>query len=159
VTLGVRRVDAPAPQRAAPFAGSPLAMTDAAARVHCTPLLELSAAAGEGRELWDAECESWIDLPRDVPPGRCVALTVSGDSMVPLMHAGDVILVMLGPRIASDSVIVARRPDEGYVVKRVGRIRRETVELLSLNDTYPPIAIPRDARLVVGTVVLRWCTH
>jgi hypothetical protein len=33
------------------------------------------------------------------------------------------------------------------------------VELASLNPEYPPIVIQRDPSLVLGTVLLRWCTH
>jgi phage repressor protein C with HTH and peptisase S24 domain len=88
-----------------------------------------------------------------------VALAISGESMEPLMHPGDVVLVKLGPGIASDTVVVARRPNEGYVVKRVGKIRRTSVELRSLNPDFPPLLIPRRDHLIVGTVLLRWCAH
>jgi phage repressor protein C with HTH and peptisase S24 domain len=88
-----------------------------------------------------------------------VALAISGESMEPLMHPGDIVLVKLGPTVAGDAVIVARRPDEGYVVKRVGKIRRTKVELLSLNPDFPPLLIPRREHLIVGTVLLRWCAH
>lgn len=127
-----------------------------AAEHGCAPMLDLAAAAGAGRELWDAECESWVELPSDLPRARYVALRVSGESMAPLMHSGDVVLVQLGTPLARDTVIVARRPGEGYVVKRVGRLRRATIELLSLNPDFPPIIIPRDERLIVGKVVMRW---
>ena len=65
-------------------------------------------------------------------------------------HAGELV---------PDSVVVARVPDGGYVVKRVGGIVGSRVELASLNAEYPPIVIPRDPSLVLGTVLLRWCTH
>jgi SOS-response transcriptional repressor LexA len=55
--------------------------------------------------------------------------------------------------------VLARVPDAGYVVKRVGRVTRVELELQSLNDAFPPIVVPRDAHTVVGTVVLRWCPH
>ena len=131
----------------------------AAARVRHAPAIELSVAAGVGRELWDEPCERWIPLPHDAPDGRYVALRVTGDSMVPLLHDGDTILVKLGDEIVPDAVVVARVPDGGYVVKRVGGIAGSRVELESLNPDYPPIVIARDPSLVLGTVLLRWCTH
>jgi SOS-response transcriptional repressor LexA len=131
----------------------------AAARVRHAPAIELSVAAGVGRELWDEPCERWIPLPDDTPDGRYVALRVTGDSMVPLLHDGDTILVKLGEEIVPDAVVVARVPDGGYVVKRVGGIAGSRVELESLNPDYPPIVIARDPSLVLGTVLLRWCTH
>jgi SOS-response transcriptional repressor LexA len=130
-----------------------------AAREGCMPLIEPSVAAGEGRELWDEDCERWIERPRELPPGSYLALPVSGDSMTPLMHAGDIVAVRLGPRVRRDTVIVARQADDGYVVKRVGGVRSDTIELTSLNPAYRPISIPRGRNAVLGTVVLRWCTH
>jgi SOS-response transcriptional repressor LexA len=131
----------------------------AAARVRHAPAIEMSVAAGVGRELWEEPCERWIPLPSDAPDGRYVALRVTGDSMVPLLHDGDTILVKLGDEIVPDAVVVARVPDGGYVVKRVGGIAGSRVELESLNPDYPPIVIARDPSLVLGTVLLRWCTH
>jgi SOS-response transcriptional repressor LexA len=127
------------------------------------PSYDLAVAAGAGRELWDQDCDGWLELPADVPAGRYVALKVRGDSMEPLMHDGDTVLVErggeAGAELVVDRLIVARRPDEGYVVKSVGRVNRETVELRSLNPAYAPVSIPRDGRLIVGTVVMRWCMH
>jgi SOS-response transcriptional repressor LexA len=155
----VRRLDHAPEERPAPVLGPLTDVIDRAAASGCTPYLDLAAAAGAGRELWDAECESWIELPPDVPRGRYVALAISGESMDPLMHPGDIVLVKLGPTVVGGTVIVARRPDEGYVVKRVGKIRRTGVELLSLNPDFPPLLIPRREHLIVGTVLLRWCAH
>src|SRR4051812_196698 len=123
------------------------------------PVVELGIAAGVGRELWDEPAEAWVELPNDTPAGEYVALRVVGDSMAPLMHTGDTVLVKRGADTQRDTVIVARHPDDGYVCKRVSRVQRTSIELASLAAGRPPITIPRDARLVVGTVVLVWCTH
>lgn len=100
-----------------------------------------------------------ILLPDEVPRGRYVAVRVAGDSMEPLLHQGDTVVVKLGSKVARDTVIVARVPDGGYVVKRVGRLTRRTIELRSLNDAYSPIVIARDPRLIAGTVIMCWCAH
>lgn len=123
------------------------------------PVVELGIAAGVGRELWDEPAEAWVELPDDTPAGEYVALRVVGDSMAPLMHTGDTVLVKRGADTQRDTVIVARHPDDGYVCKRVSGVQRTSIELASLAPGRPPITIPRDARLVVGTVVLVWCTH
>lgn len=123
------------------------------------PVVELGIAAGVGRELWDEPAEAWVEVPNDAPAGEYVALRIVGDSMSPLMHTGDTVLVKRGADVRRDTVIVARHPDDGYVCKRVSRVGRTSIELASLAPGLPPIAIPRDARLVVGTVMLVWCTH
>lgn len=132
---------------------------DVAAHEECIPLVEESVAAGVGRELWDEACERWIERPPELAPGKYLALAVSGDSMTPLMHAGDIVAVSVGPRVRRDSVIVARQADDGYVVKRVGEVRRDAIQLTSLNPRYPPIWISRDKNAVLGTVAWRWCAH
>jgi len=123
------------------------------------PRIDLGVAAGVGRDLWDEPCASWIELPVDIPAGRYIGLGVNGDSMEPLMHTGDTILVRVGTDVQPNTVIVARHPDDGYVVKRVDRLTPTTIQLASLNAGYPVLAIPRDPSLIVGTVVLRWCAH
>ena len=124
-----------------------------------TPWWDLAVAAGAGRELWDEPPSAFVGLPEDVEEGRYVALTVAGESMLPLLHTGDTILVKLGPELVADHVVVARHPEQGYVVKRVGRVNPMRVELTSLNADYPALEIPHDASLILGTVVLRWCPH
>ena len=123
------------------------------------PNIYLGVAAGVGRDLWDEPCDSWIELPDELSPGRYLGLAVSGDSMEPLMHTGDTILVRIGPEVQSDTVIVARHPENGYVVKRVERLTPSSIHLASLNSAYPSVSIPRDPSLIVGTVVMRWCAH
>jgi SOS-response transcriptional repressor LexA len=136
------------------------ARADGTVRERFVPWPELGVAAGVGRELWDEPCERWIELPQTLAAGhKYVALTVSGSSMEPALHAGDVVLVNVGASVRRDSIVVARRPEEGYVVKAVGKLSRRAIELRSLNPEFEPFSIPRDNALIVGTVVMRWCTH
>jgi hypothetical protein len=160
----VRRIDHAPRTRPAAVTGSIARVLVRAAAECCAPRLDLSIAAGAGRDLWDEPCEQWLELPPDLDvEGQgargFVALTVSGESMLPLLHPGDVVLVRLGPELVRDAVVVARRPDEGYVVKRVDDVGAGLVRLASLNPAFPPVTIPHDERLIVGTVVLRWCGH
>jgi len=157
--FGVRCLDATPAARPALVAGTLSRVLAPAADAGYAPRLELGIAAGSGRALWDEPCDSWIAIPDELPRGRYVALTVKGDSMLPLLHSEDVVLVRIGPEVARDAIIVARRPDDGYVVKRVGRIGAASVELLSLNPEFEPTLIERGEGTVAGTVVLRWCGH
>lgn len=123
------------------------------------PHVDMAVAAGAGRELWEEECTEWAEIPEGVPAGRHLALRVAGDSMTPFFHPGDTVLVRLGDAVATGSVVVARLPDAGYVVKRVGRATRYEIDLVSLNPAYAPLTVAREPGLVLGTVVLRWCGH
>jgi SOS-response transcriptional repressor LexA len=126
---------------------------------HRAVACDLAIAAGPGRELWDVEVDSCIPLPGEISRGKYLALTVRGDSMEPLIHTGDMVLVRMGDKLARDTVIVARDIDGGYVVKKVSRVRSRSIELESLNPAYPPMRIARVPGSVLGTVLLRWCSH
>jgi phage repressor protein C with HTH and peptisase S24 domain len=157
--LAVRRRDGQPIEIAPLIRGTPARVLEHALENNTTPAVDLAVAAGVGRDLWDEPCDGWIKLPDDVPAGRYIALKVAGDSMAPLMHTGDTILVQLGLPLRKDNVIVARHPEDGYVCKVVRRIRSATIELGSLDPARPLVTIPRDDRLIVGTVMLVWCTH
>ena len=154
--LRVREVSAAPPRRAMEPRRADSELFAEAERRHEAVVPDLAIAAGAGRELSDAECDATIPLPPEVPRGRFVALKVSGDSMEPLMRSGDVVLVKLGARPTPGTVVVARDPDHGYVVKEVGRVTSRAVELLSLNAAYPPLRVAHAAGAVLGMVILRW---
>jgi|GEM_PF-926637 len=139
-----------------PAGGTVTQMIEDAERDHYAVVPGLAIAAGAGRELWDAECESIIRLPDEISRGRYVALMVKGDSMTPLLRDGDMVLVRLGEKADRGSVIVARDEDDGYVVKRVGRVSARFIELLSLNPEFPAMKVERSAHRVLGRAVLRW---
>ena len=89
---------------------------------------------------------------------RALALRISGESMAPLLRSGDTVLVELGPTLTRGRVVVARHPslEDGFVCKRVERVGRREVLLASLDAAYGTDTIPRDERLIVGTVRLVW---
>lgn len=131
-------------------------VADVAASAGCAPWLPtLAVAAGVGRELWDEPCDRWVELPKDIARGRYIALSVAGDSMTPYLHDGDTILVDTRTAVTRDAIIVARRPEDGYVVKYVSRLSRSIMELSSFNAEYEPFTIARDRNSVVGVVAAR----
>ena len=150
----LRNRDAPAE-----FASARIQDTLDAPRSMGIPFVSLGIAAGDGRELWDEPVEQWVCVPDDLPDGRYLALRVVGDSMAPLMHSGDRVLVRLGADVERETVIVARHPDDGYVCKRVARITHDRLELASLAPDRAAISIPRRKELIVGTVVMVSCGH
>jgi hypothetical protein len=145
----LRRRDAPVAATVAQSLG--LALDDG-----CAVLLELAAAAGAGRELWDEPCDTWVELPSDLPSARYLAMRVEGDSMQPVLAPRDVILVQLDAVPAVDDLVVARRPDAGFVVKRVASQTPRQLELASFNEAYEPVMVRRDPSTVLGTVIARF---
>jgi phage repressor protein C with HTH and peptisase S24 domain len=96
---------------------------------------------------------------RRLPDARYLALRVVGTSMAPMLRSGDVVLVRADARgrdVRAGRVVVARHPDDGYVCKRVQAVGAREVVLASLEPGHPPVRLPRDPALVVGTVVAAW---
>ena len=156
---GLRLVQGRPPLRPASIPASPLVALKEAALERCAVHIDPAVAAGPGREIWDGECDQWVECPPDVPSGDYLSMTVSGDSMVPLLHADDTILVKVSPDVVQGRIVVARDPENRYVVKRVGRLSATRIELLSENPDHDAIVIRRSRGAIVGTVVLRWCAH
>jgi phage repressor protein C with HTH and peptisase S24 domain len=141
----------PAPVSATVTQSLSLALDDG-----CAVMLELAAAAGAGRELWDEPCDTWVELPSGLPAARYVAMRVDGDSMQPVLAPRDVILVQLDATPVVDDLVVARRPDAGFVVKRVASLTPRQLELASFNEAYAPVSVRRDPSTVLGTVIARF---
>jgi phage repressor protein C with HTH and peptisase S24 domain len=135
---------------------APQHVMEEAREVGAVPYVDLAAAAGTGRELWDEPVEEWLIPAEGAPRLRALAMRISGESMEPLLHDGDTVLVELTPALVRGRIVVARRPDDGYVCKRVECIGRRDVLLASLNRACEDVTIPRDERLIVGTVRVAW---
>ena len=162
----VWQLDHPPTEMPARAHGPVRSILDHARRAGAAPLVELAVAAGAGRTLWDEPSDSWVVVPTEaqLPDRRYVALRIVGDSMTPLLHSGDTILVDLDGDVRPGAILVARGADDGgasdgYMVKRVDAVSGATLQLSSLNPVYPGLAIPSDPRHILGPVVLRWCTH
>ena len=124
-----------------------------ASAARCAPGVDnMAVAAGVGLEMWDEPCERWVELPKGVAKGGYVAVNVAGDSMTPVLFAGDVLLVKIGAPPKPGAIVVARHSDDGYVVKSVGAMNQAEIELESFNSNYAPFRIVNDRSLVVGTV-------
>lgn len=143
-------------QKDAPVVLSVIEATSLARKYRCAPVIDMAVAAGEGRMLWDEPCDQWLELPERTPAGRYVALQVTGDSMSPFLESRDVILIKLDSVVAEDDVIVARPDDDGYVVKRVASVRKEELELASVNPDYARITMQRDMSRIIGVVIARF---
>ena len=156
---GLRRLHVRPTDLDAPLIATPLRSVDDARVNLAAPVIALAVAAGTGREIWDEPVSRWVRIPPDVPEGRYVVFPIAGDSLSPLVHSGDQVLVQLDSEPHDGCVVVARHPDDGYVCKVVTRIRARSIELGSLDPSRAPITIPRDPRLLIGTVVVVWCMH
>lgn len=79
------------------------------------------------------------------------AIRVEGDSMDPLLRSGDEIFVDRSKR-SGEGVFVVRIGDALHV-KQIGASAPGTIALVSANEAYPPLELPRDEVEVIGRVV------
>lgn len=122
------------------------------------PRLPLGASAGAGSV-------SAMELPFDnfgfsrrwlreqgLEAAQLSAIRVEGDSMEPLLRAGDEILVDRATRPFRDGVHVVRLGDT-LVVKRVAALGGGRLSLLSQNMAYPPVEVGAEDVEIIGRVV------
>ncbi len=102
------------------------------------PVYDLGASAGTGVFL-DNPYYELISMPEDKLSRKAnFALWVSGNSMEPRFHDGDLVLVKIQPEIEVGEIGIFILNGEGYI-KKWGADR-----LISLNDKYDDIVISED---------------
>jgi len=122
------------------------------------PRLALDASAGPGavpaEEIpYDTFRFSrrWL-AEQNLAPDQLSSITVAGDSMEPLIRAGDEILVDRTPRPLRDGIHVVRL-GEVLHVKRLQAGPPGRVVLISANEAYPPMEVALDEIDIIGRVV------
>ena len=122
------------------------------------PRLPLGAAAGPGALAGDEApfdsfrfSRSWL-REQGLVNAELSAIRVQGDSMEPLLHDGDEILVDRAQRSLRDGIHVVRIGD-ALLVKRLAAAGPGRATLLSQNYAYPPVEVTLDELEIVGRVV------
>ena len=107
------------------------------------PVYDIGVSAGTGVFL-DTPCYEVISVPEDGLSRKAnFALWVTGDSMEPRFHDGDLVLVKIQPSVEIGEIGIFVLNGEGYIKKFGGD------KLVSLNPVYEPIIVAEDDTL--------WC--
>lgn len=121
------------------------------------PRLALGASAGPGalsaQEIpYDVFrlSDQWL-LENGLRNAHLSAIRVEGDSMEPLLRSGDEIFVDRAKR-SGEGVFVVRIGDALHV-KHIRASAPGTIALISANEAYAPLELPRDEVEVIGRVV------
>lgn len=110
------------------------------------PLYDLEAAAGDGKDVLDESqarafsIDEEILAPRGVKPDQCVMLSISGDSMLPTLSDGDVVVFDRSQSSLGDGIYLFEM-DGQLRVKRLQRVAGGAYALLSDNDKYQPVYV------------------
>lgn len=105
------------------------------------PVYDFGVSAGTGVFL-DNPCYEVISMPEDALSRKAnFALWVTGDSMEPRFHDGDLVLVKIQPSVDIGEIGIFVLNGEGYIKKWGGN------KLISLNPVYEPIMLTEDDAL------------
>jgi phage repressor protein C with HTH and peptisase S24 domain len=122
------------------------------------PRLPLGAAAGPGAIAGDEGpfdsfrfSRAWL-REQGLTNAQLSAIRVQGDSMEPVLHDGDEILVDRAQRTLRDGIHVVRLGD-ALMVKRLAAAGPGRATLLSQNYAYPPVEVSLSELEIVGRVV------
>lgn len=122
------------------------------------PRLAVAASAGPGATVAEEEpfdafrfSRRWL-REQGLDGTMLSAIAVEGDSMEPLLRAGDEVLVDRRAQPFRDGIHVVRM-GETLLVKRVAALGGGRFALLSQNLAYPPQEVMADEIEIVGRVV------
>ena len=114
------------------------------------------AFAGEDAVLGTMRFSTRWLRGQGLDPARLSAIAVVGDSMEPVLHDGDEILVEAVPgapvRADPRGIHVVRHGD-ALLVKRIERPAPGLIRLVSENPAYAPLDLPGEEVAVLGRVV------
>lgn len=122
------------------------------------PRLAVGAAAGPGALGADERpfdsfrfSRRWLK-EQGLAAAQLSTIRVQGDSMEPVLHDGDEILVDRAQRTLRDGIHVVRLGD-ALMVKRLAPAGAGRAALLSQNMAYPPVEVALSELEIVGRVV------
>ncbi len=102
--------------------------------------------AGEAVAFEDVvDWDNVVSVPTNNP--KAIAILVKGDSMMPLIAEGDIVVVSPGDEPANEKYVVAKLRGDGIVCKQFRRLTPARYELRSMNQFYQPLIV--EARDVV----------
>ncbi|TAK47736.1 MAG: peptidase S24, partial [Xanthobacteraceae bacterium] len=129
-------------QRGAP-AHSPHRVEQLRAGYVYLPLFDVRASAGGGELVEDENIvdvlafkEEWIHQELHAAPGDLRLIFVEGDSMVPDLHPGDIILIDHTDTTARREGAYVIRMDGALLVKSLQRLPGGVIKVISRNPAY-----------------------
>ena len=131
------------------YNNSPLRMHRPERRLRRIPFYTQVATAGFGNYLDDADAQL---RELEAPEEASFAVKISGDSMEPLIHDGDIVFVHLQAELASGEIGIFSYNGESFC--KVWDNRTGIPKLVSLNKNYPPIYLKSSDRLITHGKVL-----
>ena len=101
------------------------------------------ARAGAGLDYADLEAQIDEAITVETGDANAYALLVEGDSMIPVLQHGDVVVASPNSYAVNHQIVVAKTSDDGVMVKRFRRTGAsgEIILLESYNPEFEPIKV------------------
>lgn len=116
-------------------------------------IYENAVSAGTGNYLFDGPVTSCIiDNSKSVPDNADFGVMISGDSMEPLFHNGEVAIIHHADTLSSGDIGIFSLNNNAYIKKF--SLKNGIISLISLNTDYNPIGVTaNDDFKIFGKVV------
>jgi phage repressor protein C with HTH and peptisase S24 domain len=147
-----------------PYLGSASRVTVGQPAANVVPVKKVTLSLQAGITGFDAEQDfedgGTIDLPRqwveenDYVPQCLLAIKVKGESMEPLLYAGDVVVINIADTKWADQRVFALNYNGQAVIKRLSYERGDWW-MISDNPRHPPLRCRAGETIAVGRVVWR----
>lgn len=96
----------------------------------------------DGYLVQDNGTDGWVDYWTGDPNAH--ALRIKGDSMHPRYRAGEFVVVTPSIEAQPGRDVVVKLTNGKCLLKQLNWVRSDEVQLLSINNGYAPMTIPRD---------------
>lgn len=96
----------------------------------------------DGHLVQDCVPDGWVEYWTGDP--QAYALRIKGDSMHPRYRAGEFVVVTPSIEAQPGRDVVVRLTSGKCLLKQLNWLRADEVQLLSINNGYGPMTIPRD---------------
>ncbi|QSB02678.1 helix-turn-helix transcriptional regulator [Methylomonas sp. EFPC1] len=127
------------------------------------PLYDVYASAGHGA-LIDGEQvidklpfkQEWLRGEMGLNPDDCCLINVTGDSMEPLLHKKDVVMLDRSQTHVIEDGIYCLRLDGSLLIKRIQRVMGQKLKVISDNSAYEAFELDNvdtEDQQIIGRVV------
>lgn len=129
------------------------------------PVLDVQASAGFGATGFSEELQEqfvfdrqWLSRNLRISGDKLAFIHVSGDSMLPTLENGDMILVDLSQQQLHSNDIYVLNTADGLITKRLKK-SGEAIQVISDNENYPSWTLDKNDEQIqiAGKVV--WCSR
>ena len=76
--------------------------------------------------------------------GEFFGLRINGDSMLPMIYKGDIVIVRQQPDAETGDVVIVRINGDNATCKQLRKLSDGALELISMNPSYPPMFFSRE---------------